>query len=120
MNNSFLPPAPPPPPQTANQIAHFPSNPETKNRLKELQHQLVIKRIEGLLLQAQAGEIDGLMVVVQNSELNSSADASHYVWLDGSYRTNPELALTVLLQGITDLFTKISTTAADQLRLDLK
>ena len=118
MNNSFLPPAPPP--DLPSQIAHFPSNPESRTRLKELQHALVIKRIEGLLLQAQAGEIDGLMVLVQNSELSSKVDASHYVWLDGSYRTNPALAHSALLQGISELFTKISTTAADQLRLDLK
>ena len=71
-------------------------------------------------MQAQNGQIDGLMVLVQNSELSSNVEAKHYIWLDGSYRLNPELALAALLQGITDLFTKMSTTAADQLRLDLK
>jgi hypothetical protein len=72
-------------------------------------------------MSAQAGEITGLVVLVENAELSSKDDASHYLWLDGSYRTNPQEAHSALLQGASELFSKISTTAAeDQLRLDLK
>jgi len=102
-------------------LAMLPQNKESRDRLKELQHQLVIKRLEGLLMSAQAGEITGLVVLVENAELSSTDDASHYLWLDGSYRTNPQEAHSALLQGASELFSKIITTAAeDQLRLDLK
>ena len=120
MNESFLPPAPLPPPNFENQIAHFPSTQQQRSRLKELQHQLLIKRVQGLLMQAEAGEIDGLLVVVQNSELSVNKDASQYLWLDGSYRTNPSLAHAALLHGVTELFNKFNTNTTDQLRLDLK
>ena len=77
---------------------------------------MLIKRIEGLLLQAQAGEITGLLAVVEQT----SEDSPTYLWLDGSFRTNPHLAHAALLHGVTELFNKISADPAAQLRLDLK
>ena len=90
----------------------LPQNKESRDRLKELQHQLVIKRIEGLLMQAQAGQIDGLMS--ENSPINQ------FIFLDGSYRLHPRLALEALQHGVTELFDKITADVTNQLKLDLK
>ena len=96
------------------ETAQFPSSAKNRSRLKELQHQLVIKRCESLLMAARAGTVDGLLVVVQ-SDQNPT-----YLWLDGSYRINPALAHAALLHGVTELFNQISVNAANQLKLDLK
>ena len=56
MNDSFLPPANNLS-DSGNQTASILSSLQKKSRLKELQDQLLIKRLEILLMQAEAGEI---------------------------------------------------------------
>ena len=63
---------------------------------------------------ARAGEIDGLLVVVESDQ------SPTYLWLDGVYRINPALAHAALLHGVTELFNKVSLDTANQLKLDLK
>ena len=98
----------------------LPQNKESRDRLKELQHQLVIKRIESLLMQAKAGQIDGLMVVVHNADLSENSQINQFIFLDGSYRLHPRLALEALQHGVTELFDKITADVTNQLKLDLK
>lgn len=111
--NKLIPPS---------ELSQLPDSKEKRDRLKAFQNKLIVTRIEDLLKEAKAGNIDGILVVVSNADLSPNAAANQFLFLDGKYAREPANALSALQHGVSALFTTNLAAAAAltlQLSLDL-